>query len=228
MPEPRVEVWIRPVPNARQDLTSGPGTDPMSTLDVHERARLRRFTNTADAAAYGFLHVLARQRLGAVLGIAPASVTFDRTCPDCGSGHGAPRLVGEPGVHVSLSRTRALVGVAVSRSGPVGFDLERDADTDFPGFDSVAGHPDEARVRVGLSEVARRCRSWVRKEAVLKALGVGLRVDPSNVLVSPGPVAVVHLLGSPSVVVTDVRVSSGYSAAVAVVSDERSIAVTTH
>ena len=129
------------------------------------------------------LHLLARDVLGQVVGSDPSLVRFDRTCARCGLQHGAPRVVGHPGLHVSLSRTRGLVAVAVSTDAPVGIDVERIPDTGFEGFDIVATHPSE---RPADLDDRDRAVSWVRKEAALKALGVGFVVDPSS-LTTPLP-----------------------------------------
>ncbi len=50
-------------------------------------------------------------------------------------------------------------------------------DTGFAGFDTVATHPSERSA--DLDDRARAV-SWVRKEAALKALGVGFVVDPAS------------------------------------------------
>ncbi|WP_420175617.1 4'-phosphopantetheinyl transferase family protein [Luteococcus sp. OSA5] len=107
-------------------------------------------------------------------------------CPRCGSSqHGRPVLTGPArGVHVSLARDRdhRMTVVAVCPQAPVGVDLEARGVADFDGFDAVARHPREG----GLDAT----RLWVRTEAVLKAHGVGLGVDPRTVRVDRSPVVV--------------------------------------
>ncbi|MCU1538226.1 MAG: 4-phosphopantetheinyl transferase superfamily protein, partial [Humibacillus sp.] len=163
--------------------------------------------------------LLARDVLGRVVGVDPSALTFARTCDRCGQQHGPPRLVGHPKVQVSLARTAGLVAVAVSTVGPVGVDVELVAATDFAGFDAVATHPAD---RSGAVDRLGRARGWVRKEAALKALGVGLRADPATVReLVPGQARAV-LPGHPSVVVTDldltaVLASAGHVAALGLV-----------
>ncbi|MCU1420493.1 MAG: 4-phosphopantetheinyl transferase [Microbacteriaceae bacterium] len=99
--------------------------------------------------------------------------TVTQVCPDCGGDHGRP-VVAEPGRWVSLSRSGGLVAVAFSTAGPVGVDLESRA--------AVARHP----VR-GLRHPD--AREWTTKEAVLKADGRGLRVDPAELVFVDGRLA---------------------------------------
>jgi 4'-phosphopantetheinyl transferase len=199
-----VDVWVRE--------TSDVGPCDPAMLDVEERNRWARLVRPDDAAAYLSLHVLARSEIGRVVGRSAASLTFDRTCPDCGRQHGAPRLLDEPALHVSLSRTRSLVALALSRSGRVGVDVEDLDGARFAGYEAVALLPDErACAARGPADVT----AWVRKEAALKALGSGLRLDPTTFATpSPGvPAQVAPRM--PWVTVVDLDVPAPYAAAVA-------------
>ncbi|WP_158580725.1 4'-phosphopantetheinyl transferase family protein [Cellulomonas rhizosphaerae] len=124
---------------------------------------------------------LARRAVAHVRGVDPADVVVGRRCPTCGSAaHGAPTTTG---AHVSITRGTGVVAVAASLDSPVGIDLEHRRDELWPGFDEVALSPDEhAPTADG------RLRAWVRKEAVLKASGLGLTLDPRRVTISAGQV----------------------------------------
>jgi 4'-phosphopantetheinyl transferase len=173
------------------------------TLDAEERRRLAAITDPTTARAYAVLHLLARDVLGRVVGCAPGEVALDRTCARCGGQHGAPRVVGHPALHVSLSRTPDLVAVAVSMDVAVGIDVERVAAAGFAGYDAVATHPSELSADLDDRE---RAVSWVRKEAALKALGVGFVVDPGTLTTpQPGRAGVV-LPGRTAVSVVDIAV----------------------
>ncbi len=76
-------------------------------------------------------------------------------------------------VHLSLSRAPGVALAAVSTTGPVGVDIERAGRARFPGFEEVALHPQE--------RCSEPTQTWVRKEALLKATGWGLALDPRQV-----------------------------------------------
>jgi 4'-phosphopantetheinyl transferase len=133
--------------------------------------------------AYGArpAHDLLRAEAAQFHGVSPAQVVLVHECPRCGSDtHGRPRLLPTAAVrhpaHVSLARARDLSVVAITDAGPVGVDVEVDGAADFAGFADVALHPAEHT-----TDSAETTRVWVRKEALLKAYGLGLAVDPSQV-----------------------------------------------
>jgi 4'-phosphopantetheinyl transferase len=84
--------------------------------------------------------------------------------------------------HLSLARTAGTVVVATTLADEVGIDVERRTERVFDGFDDVVLGADEARP----VDDAARLRTWVRKEAVLKAVGRGLDVDPRSLVLGPG------------------------------------------
>jgi 4'-phosphopantetheinyl transferase len=198
----------------------------IETLDALERRRLGSLVEPARARAYAVLHLLARDVLAQVVGCRPEDLAFDRTCARCGEQHGPPRLVDHPGLHVSLSRSRDLVAVAVSTDAPVGIDVDEVAGTRFDGFDAVALHPVE---RTADLDDRARAVSWVRKEAALKALGTGFAVDPATVTApAPGRPGAV-LPNRPPVSVADVPTGEPtHVAAVALAAAYGVVAVTLH
>jgi len=130
-----------------------------------------------------------------------------------------PEIIGER-LHVSLARADGLVLVAVATSREVGVDAE--AVRPSPPRAVVAQFLTEQellaldRAPAGERNVAF-ARAWVRKEAALKAVGVGLAVEPSLVEVGIGCVtaALVSVPERGEVTVSDVAVGGGYVAAVA-------------
>jgi 4'-phosphopantetheinyl transferase len=105
-----------------------------------------------------------------------------------------------------------LVVAAVSTAGPVGVDVEPAGTAGFPGFEDVAAHPQE-----GSGDPTVR---WVRKEAVLKATGWGLAIDPRGVWVAEGPrlVSWDERLPAPERCwLADLPVTEGYVGAVSVI-----------
>jgi 4'-phosphopantetheinyl transferase len=88
---------------------------------------------------------------------------------------------------LSLSRS---CGWALLAAGPVGaaaavgVDLEQSSGAGFPGFDDVALTPTERQRLAALAPgdaTPWRAAAWARKEALLKARGTGLRIDPASV-----------------------------------------------
>lgn len=122
-------------------------------------------------------------------------------CPRCGSvDHGRPFADGVVGLSLSHAGGATLAATADSLVGidhePIGKVLER----------NVVAHP---------SETADALRLWVRKEAILKATGLGLQVDPTSFWINDygyaGPIAGYD---GPELVVTDID-PAGFVAAIA-------------
>lgn len=126
-------------------------------------------------------HDLLRAEAARFHDVSPAAIALGHACPRCGGDdHGRPLLLPTAAVrrpaHVSLARAGDLSVVAITDVGQVGVDVEALGAASFPGFDDVALHPDER-----VATPAERTRAWVRKEALLKAYGLGLAVDPRDV-----------------------------------------------
>lgn len=135
----------------------------------------------------------------------PGELTAAYSCPECGTGpeldHGRPGyLLGEAPADLLLSLSRshgwALLAAGppgaagVAATGAVGVDLEHSSGVGFPGFDDIALTPAERqRVAALAPEEAMpwRAAAWARKEALLKAHGYGLRVEPASIEVFAGP-----------------------------------------
>jgi 4'-phosphopantetheinyl transferase len=155
--------------------------------------------------------------------VSPARVRLGHLCPRCGSSsHGRPVVVrpNTPTLYVSLARSPGLAVAAVTSAAPVGVDVERADSTAFAGFGTMALHPTE---RDGSPN--DRAALWTRKEAVLKAVGLGVGWGPERVPV--GPVQATHgrveglADGSAPVSWRALSLEPGYAGAVAVVGDQQ-------
>lgn len=157
--------WTRPV------------SEVLPALTPDERDRVAAAPpRRQDAVATALL--LARVLAAEACGAAAADVRVGRRCPACGStAHGAPlarRADGGPVPRVSLGRADDLV-VAAAADVPVGVDVEPRAAPRGPGRLAEVVLADGEPPAPGPDGLLR---SWVRKEAVLKAAGTGLAVDP--------------------------------------------------
>ncbi|WP_208827847.1 4'-phosphopantetheinyl transferase family protein [Streptomyces ficellus] len=203
----------------------------LELLDDRELARHDAFAREQDRALYLTAHALAREVVAEQLGMGPREVRFVLECRHCDrpEPHGKPGLAGSP-LELSLSHSGSRVAVALSLAGPVGVDLEEIAAGDraaelAPAVLSTA----ERAALERLPEAERAAgftRYWARKEAVLKATGDGLMVEPARLTVSAPeePAALLawddrkepHL----PVRLQDVDPGTGYRAAVAVLGAE--------
>ncbi len=135
----------------------------------------RRVAGTATVVVARELR--AEDVVASVLGVDAASVALAHLCPGCGStSHGRPHIA-EPGAGrdagLSLAHSHGLDAVAVNPGGLVGVDLESIAQVARRPIAASLLHPDE-----GLGAPEDVAGLWTAKEAVLKLLGVGLRLDP--------------------------------------------------
>ena len=176
-------------------------------LDMLDDDTRRRLPSRHPAVAAS-AHALLRLVLSDLTGVAPRDHRIDHVCPSCGgSDHGRP-VPRDMALHVSLAGTRSGVAVAVSSEAPVGVDVEQLSATRFDGFEGVVLGPAERA-----ADDAERARAWTRKEAVLKARGTGLSVDPRAVDVRADR--------SGDCWVLDLPAAPGLAAAVAVRSTQR-------
>lgn len=156
-----------------------------------EEARASRFRDPVDTARSLVASALLRHAVAGLQGLAPVEVTVGRWCRSCGglADHGRPVALDSgtglaAGVHLSAAHSGDVVLVAVTRAGAVGIDVECAASADFDGFDDAVLSERERGHVQALPPVARatwRARTWTRKEALLKATGHGLSVDPRGV-----------------------------------------------
>lgn len=208
--------WARPdqVPDAL--LTT--------VVPAAEQRRAGRYRQRVDRRRSLTGAWLLRTAVARLTGERPGDVLIDRTCPDCGQQHGRPRLPASVGIEVSIAHAGSLVAVALTRLGDVGVDVEHAP---------LVGHFDHELAENTLSVEELRSlevsddpgadflRLWVRKEALLKATGHGLRMPMSRIEVSPAglpPALVAWPLEIPvdQVRLADLRAGQRHHAAVAV------------
>jgi 4'-phosphopantetheinyl transferase len=166
-----------------------------SLLSDDERARAGGFVGPLLQRRF----VVARSRLRALLGrhvgCDPRRLVFVL------NEHGKPRLADHPGVHFSLSHSQDRALLAVSDGPEIGADLEMVRPVDHLDLSRRYFHPDEVAA-IERQEDPRLAffRIWTLKEAVVKAIGLGLSLPLDSFAVSiagPRPVMAVAPAESP-------------------------------
>ena len=173
-------------------------TDEVATLheilDARERARAAGFVYERDRRRY----VVARATLRTLLG--EYTSTYAERVPLCVLPGGKPALVRDgavPELHFNLSHCGELALFAFA-DREIGIDIERLASV--TNMSRVAAHffsPDEVGAfqrLAGLEQTRFFFRTWVRKEAYLKATGDGFAVDPARLRVADPPASDVTFL----------------------------------
>ncbi|GAA3610577.1 hypothetical protein GCM10022199_12930 [Marihabitans asiaticum] len=154
-------------------------------LDEGERDRYEAKSSEADRTRFLGAAALMRQVAAELAGCPVAEVGLHRSCPDCGEPHGRPVPTGgATGWHVSASHSgpHVLVGGA---GRPVGVDVEV-VRADLPSA-RLLGRvlaPGEAQP----ADSEGFAHLWAAKEAYLKAIGTGLALSMSRVLIEEGEV----------------------------------------
>jgi len=147
-----------------------------AALSPDEQARAARFVFEADRRHYVAAHAALRQLLAEATGIAAAALRFSA------GAHGKPALEQAPALHFNLSHSHGIGALALSSQAEIGVDVEvlREMPDALALADAHFG-PDEVRalraLPAGLPRDSAFLRCWTRKEACLKAVGVGLGMD---------------------------------------------------
>lgn len=151
-------------------------------LDREQTGRVQRQRIGWRREELQLCYALQRLALGHVLGLDPAALVLSRT------EHGKP-LLAVGSWQTSLSHTDGYLALAVTAGGPVGIDIERAARAgDLPEIAELVCH----RSELGFAgngqppSASRLLELWVRKEALLKAAGVGLSRAMTGFSAPPG------------------------------------------
>lgn len=212
----------RPLVRAVELVTVSPNLAVL--LDPAELARAAAIQTAGSRENFIAGRVAQRLMVAEFLGAAPAKLTANYWCPDCGPdpmpSHGRPgyRLGGQP-AEVSISFTRShgwgLAAMVPSQSVALGIDLQAVAAIVFDGFDDVALSEAEKSRLARISpdtQNAWRAAVWARKEALAKYSALGLRTDPKDLSAFPEPDALVAV---EELVPATLGLPAGFAAAIA-------------
>ena len=157
-----------------------------SWLDASERERAARFRYDRDRNRFVARRGQLRELLGRDLGVAPGTLQLAEDA------HGKPVLLDDPELSFNLSHSSGRALIATARGMAIGCDIEwRNPELACPKvarrlfapveYDALTALPPEQWV-----EGFFNC--WTRKEAYVKALGLGLSypLDAFTVSVAPG------------------------------------------
>lgn len=187
-PPPGTDVWLIPL-----DEPGAEGTAPALTgtgaLSAAEQQRARNFRDPAARRRYTMAHAATRVLLGQYLDV-PGRMLRWSVGP-----RGKPHFEGEHAHwHWNLSRSRGYALLAVSRTTPVGVDIEHIHVPERSVLSLAARYlppPEAARVAAEHSLSAQRVlyhRFLARKEACVKATGGRLLAALGLPVAAPGPV----------------------------------------
>jgi 4'-phosphopantetheinyl transferase len=176
---------------------AGAGTgEPLETdlaiLSADERARCQRFLRQVDRARFAASHAAQRRLLARYLEVDPAEVRFGRVrCCECGSAEHGPPRVDWPATDITFNLSGSGVHwlLALTRERRVGADIEVPRAIDTGQMARACLTAAEQQDLSNQQEPARLgmfYRCWTRKEAVLKACGIGLPGSMRGLEVAPG------------------------------------------
>ncbi len=160
-----LDVWCVPLDPWGEDAN-------WSYLEPAERARALRYRYPADQARFAVTRSVLRELLGSYTGVDPAALRFTSTA------RGKPVLAAFPDLSFNVSHCGAHALIAVSGCARVGVDIERlNADLRWHELLDLVCTTAE-REMIDAAPLAARTdlffRCWTAKEALLKAMGLGI------------------------------------------------------
>jgi 4'-phosphopantetheinyl transferase len=182
------------------DAARPPDPRLVAELSDAERERAARFSTDALRNRWLHGHVAMRTILARELAMPARDVAY------LTGEHGKPQLAwhGPPPLDFSFSDVESIALLAVSRGGPVGVDVEtiRENVAITPIAESRFAIAERDAVRGATDAERAACfyRIWTRKEAALKAIGVGLAQGLARFSV---PVAATSQVAVPLVIPED-------------------------
>jgi len=154
-------------------------------LSDHEKSKADRFKYVSDYRCYVSVHALLRIELSKILKVKPKSLKIEE------SENGKP-IIPDIDLPISLSRTKNLFAFVVGHSNQyLGIDIEQiKPEIDFINISRNYFSIKEQQLILSYTNAEDQKRTffelWTRKEALLKAIGIGLNAELSKVQVLEG------------------------------------------
>ena len=162
-----VEIWLWD--NADFEAQ---GAELCAWLNAEERARRDRKADPRHGLHWAISRAKVRQKLSAVLQVAPEDIAFETNQ----YGHLSVANAAAQSVWFNISHAGSLTALAISASAPVGVDIEPIQPLNAEEMDwplSALERTDLAKVPVN-DRLAAFFRYWTLKEAFIKGMGMGV------------------------------------------------------
>lgn len=165
---PAMRVW-------QLDLDAPPTPQAVAALSDGEWDRARRFVFKRDRQRFIAAHAALRETLSSQVGLPAAMLEFEQ------GPFGKPSLVEPSALRFNLSHSQGMGLIAVCNDVEIGADIE--LLRPMSDIDALARNYFSEREREALEALPRELHErafltcWTRKEACLKATGMGLSVD---------------------------------------------------
>lgn len=151
-------------------------------LSMHEKRRCEEFLHEADRLRYVCIHRFVRQVLSAYLNTSASEIEINY------AKFGKPFINGNE-LYFSYTYRSNMALLAISRQSEIGIDIEKMRQLqDVNTFCEFSFSIEEREILDGCTEEAFQetlFTFWTFKEAVIKALGVGLNADLTQINLSP-------------------------------------------
>ncbi|MDH5377781.1 MAG: 4'-phosphopantetheinyl transferase superfamily protein, partial [Gammaproteobacteria bacterium] len=166
----------------QHDLGLGAIEELEGYLSPRELSRARSLRYSDDRLDYVCSILCLRVIVGRVLGVEPQNLNI------VSSATGRPLIENETDtLHFSLSRGKGTTAIAISQDMDIGIDIERlSLCCGLSNYLDYFLSNEEKCHFVTVPPLLRDgylCKIWTTKEAALKLLGLGLQLDPKNVVV---------------------------------------------
>jgi 4'-phosphopantetheinyl transferase len=209
--------WPRDVGVWRVGVESGPEclTGVEAVLSREELSRAGAFRSVRDYRRFVVAHTALRHILSRYTGIRPGELRFTE------GSQGKPCLAASTPIRFSVSYAGEIAVIAVSSHGEIGVDVERVRNLGWGRLANRHFTPREVSTLHALARSERRrgfFRLWTCKEALLKAVGVGLTapLNSFEVELQPGRPASLHEGEGDAWALAELEVPADYVAAVVV------------